>query len=170
MARDSWRTRRWRDKLRVWVGRTGWRPADVAARWPRPKPDLAQFEKYDPPVAPVVALYAFGQLVALVALLGWMEWSALSYWAGASLWAFMVWTMVTTALRLEGREAQPLLGWDLLRLACLGMLLVATGGSAGQAPTLAGWTYLALNLCCLPAITLGGGTRERVIPRSPAAG
>ena len=25
IARDSWHTRRWRDKLRVWIGRTGWR-------------------------------------------------------------------------------------------------------------------------------------------------
>jgi sterol desaturase/sphingolipid hydroxylase (fatty acid hydroxylase superfamily) len=170
MLRDSWRTRRWRDKLRVWVGRTGWRPADVAARYPRPKPDLSQFEKYDPPVTPAVALYAFGQLVALVALLGWMEWSALSYWAGAALWAFMVWTMVTTALRLEGREAQALLGWDLLRLACLGLLLLATTGSAGQALTLAGWAYLALNLSCLPAITSAGGRPPQSISRSPAAG
>ena len=30
MAKDSWYTRNWRDKCKVWVSRTGWRPADVA--------------------------------------------------------------------------------------------------------------------------------------------
>ena len=34
MARDSWAASRWQDKLKVWVARTGWRPADVAATLP----------------------------------------------------------------------------------------------------------------------------------------
>jgi alkylglycerol monooxygenase len=46
MFRDSWNTRRWRDKLRVWVARTGWRPDDVAASDPRPKTDLAHFRTF----------------------------------------------------------------------------------------------------------------------------
>jgi len=37
---DARRTRRWRDKLRLWFMPTGWRPADVAARYPMGKPDL----------------------------------------------------------------------------------------------------------------------------------
>ncbi len=36
LAKDSWRTRSWADKLRVWLMHPGWRPADVAARWPKP--------------------------------------------------------------------------------------------------------------------------------------
>lgn len=34
LVRDSWHTRRWRDKLDVWFKPPGWRPADVAACFP----------------------------------------------------------------------------------------------------------------------------------------
>ncbi|MGB1142521.1 MAG: sterol desaturase family protein, partial [Halioglobus sp.] len=69
MARDSWNTASWRDKLKVWVSRTGWRPADVAAASPRQKNDLEHFERYDPRVPGLVSWYAFFQLVAVVVLL-----------------------------------------------------------------------------------------------------
>jgi sterol desaturase/sphingolipid hydroxylase (fatty acid hydroxylase superfamily) len=48
---DSWRTRRWADKLRVWFKPPGWRPADVAAQWPSPSFDLRQVQRFDPPLA-----------------------------------------------------------------------------------------------------------------------
>jgi sterol desaturase/sphingolipid hydroxylase (fatty acid hydroxylase superfamily) len=35
MARDSWHAASWSDKLRVWFKHPGWRPPDVAARWPK---------------------------------------------------------------------------------------------------------------------------------------
>jgi sterol desaturase/sphingolipid hydroxylase (fatty acid hydroxylase superfamily) len=34
LLRDSWHTRQWRDKFAVWFKPPGWRPADVAARFP----------------------------------------------------------------------------------------------------------------------------------------
>ena len=40
LLRDSWRAGRWADKLRVWFEPPGWRPADVAARWPKPAFEL----------------------------------------------------------------------------------------------------------------------------------
>src|SRR3954469_11746053 len=35
LAKDSWHAKSWRDKLRVWIKPPGWRPADVAARFPK---------------------------------------------------------------------------------------------------------------------------------------
>ena len=49
---DSVHAARWADKLRVWWMPPGWRPADVAARWPRPPFQLAEMERYDPPQSP----------------------------------------------------------------------------------------------------------------------
>jgi len=48
LALDAWRARTWADKLRVWLKPPGWRPADVAARWPKPAFDIAQMRLYDP--------------------------------------------------------------------------------------------------------------------------
>ncbi|MDH4040558.1 MAG: sterol desaturase family protein [Gammaproteobacteria bacterium] len=147
MFRDSWHTRRWRDKLRVWVARTGWRPADVAQRYPRDKPGLAQFRKFDPPVSRLVGAYAFAQLVAAVLLLDFMQKTDLAYWSGFSMWALLLAGMVTTALWLEGRDPVRLLRWELLRLAGLSLLLLAAqAAQAGAGLLLAGVGYGVLNL------------------------
>jgi len=150
MYRDSRHTARWRDKLRVWVGRTGWRPADVAQRYPREKTALEQFRKFDPAVPPLVGLYAFMQLVAAVLLLDFMQKTELAYWSGVSLWALLVAGMVTTAWWLEGREPMRLLRWELSRLAALAALLLAGwSAQAGTGLLLAGAGYGALNLLFL---------------------
>ncbi len=67
IARDSWHTARWRDKLGVWFARTGWRPADVAQRFPREKNNLDDFERFDPDVPVAQSRYVLAQFV-LVAL------------------------------------------------------------------------------------------------------
>ena len=48
---DSWRASSWADKARVWLKPPGWRPADVAARWPKDAFDIAQVQRYDPPAS-----------------------------------------------------------------------------------------------------------------------
>jgi sterol desaturase/sphingolipid hydroxylase (fatty acid hydroxylase superfamily) len=64
---DSWRARSWADKLRVWLKPPGWRPADVAARWPRPAFDIAAVQRFDPPVSPAASVAA---AVLFLAVLG----------------------------------------------------------------------------------------------------
>ncbi|TVP52954.1 MAG: sterol desaturase family protein [Mongoliibacter sp.] len=34
LIQDAWRTKSWKDKLRIWFMPTGWRPADVAEKYP----------------------------------------------------------------------------------------------------------------------------------------
>ncbi len=156
MARDSWRTENWRDKLHVWVARTGWRPADVAARYPRQKNDLSHFEKFDPGVPAAVSLYGFFQLVAVVILLAYMQWTPLGYWAGVALWGVLLATTVTTALWLEGRGASSMKRWEVLRLAAF-VLLLLLGWSSGAAalPLASGVIYLLLNIAMLRPLTAG---------------
>ena len=48
LAKDSWRAANWGDKLRVWFKHPGWRPADVAANWPKPAFEIAKVERFDP--------------------------------------------------------------------------------------------------------------------------
>ena len=62
---DSWRARSWADKLRVWWKPPGWRPADVAARWPKPAFEIAALRRFDPP-APPAAQWAAGLLFLAV--------------------------------------------------------------------------------------------------------
>ena len=48
LARDTWHARGLSDKLRIWLEPPGWRPADVAARFPKPAFTLQGVERYDP--------------------------------------------------------------------------------------------------------------------------
>jgi len=61
LAVTSWRTASWRDKLKVWFAPPGWRPADVAARWPKAPYSLDQFRLYDPVIPRAVRTYALLQ-------------------------------------------------------------------------------------------------------------
>jgi hypothetical protein len=149
MARDSWRTTRWRDKLKVWVARTGWRPADVAARYPREKPDLAQFRKYDPPSSPLLGAYALFQLVVAVVLLTAMQQDEPGYLTGVLLWVQLVAGMVTTAMWLEGSEPARVTRWEWLRLASLGLLPLLAPEFAGPTPLAAVAAYATLCLSFL---------------------
>ena len=46
---DAWHAKRWVDKLRIWFMPTGWRPKDVAERFPRSIiEDVHKMEKYNP--------------------------------------------------------------------------------------------------------------------------
>lgn len=49
LIKDAWRTKSWKEKLTLWFKPTGYRPADVAEKYPVYKiEDVYQFEKYDP--------------------------------------------------------------------------------------------------------------------------
>ncbi len=65
---DSIRTKRWQDKIAVWFRRTGWRPADMQAAYPKESTDLKIFEKFDPPISVARRRYVMAQFVVVVAL------------------------------------------------------------------------------------------------------
>ena len=60
---DARKTRFWRDKLSVWFRRTGWRPADVEARYPKQRADLTRFQKFDPETSLAQKHYVMAQFV-----------------------------------------------------------------------------------------------------------
>ena len=75
LLHDSWHTRHWRDKLGVWLRPPGWRPEDVAQRWPAPAFELHR-PRFDPPLPAgraVAAVLLFGVLLAGSA---WLLWQA----------------------------------------------------------------------------------------------
>jgi sterol desaturase/sphingolipid hydroxylase (fatty acid hydroxylase superfamily) len=67
LCKDSWRARSWADKLRVWLKPPGWRPADVAARWPKPAFDIAAVERYDPAASRLAIAAAAALFVLMMA-------------------------------------------------------------------------------------------------------
>jgi sterol desaturase/sphingolipid hydroxylase (fatty acid hydroxylase superfamily) len=76
LVKDSWRAASWADKLRVWFKHPGWRPADVAARWPKPAFDIAAVQRFDPPMRPGAGAAAFGLFGVLLAGTALFLWNA----------------------------------------------------------------------------------------------
>lgn len=79
LAHDSWHTRRWADKLRVWLKPPGWRPADVARRFPKPAFDITQMPLFEPPMGSTLRWFAgvhFALLIAGVSAFLWQADSA----------------------------------------------------------------------------------------------
>jgi hypothetical protein len=71
LVQDAWHARAWKDKLRLWFMPTGWRPADVAERYPlaRCLPDTQQKFDNAPP-----ASVSLGVLMVHLVLMGWTVW------------------------------------------------------------------------------------------------
>jgi hypothetical protein len=63
LARDSWHTRSWADKVKRWFAAPGWRPADVAAMFPGEPFELRR-APYDPPLSAARQALAFVAFVA----------------------------------------------------------------------------------------------------------
>ena len=145
-ARDAWHARRWRDKLKVWFMHPGWRPTDVAERFPKPAFDQRR-EEYDPFASPWMKAYGLLQFVLALGLGVYFLQTA----AAAPLWAalaqagFLLATLMLIGALLEGRR-WPL--WpELVRLALLGLLPLLAGrwldGSAVSPPLQSGFVAVA---------------------------
>lgn len=139
---DARRTRRWRDKLRIWFMPTGWRPADVAARYPQAKPDLARFRKFEIPLGRAQQVYVTAQFAAYVALGSYLmdvdgQVSAAALVLG---WTVMVFGLFALGAALENRPWATRL--ELLRLASNALALYLAGALGLGTVTLLAWALL----------------------------
>ena len=67
LIKDAWRAADWRDKLRIWFMPTGWRPADVDARFPEPKiEDPYHFEKYETKASTALKTWVWVQFITII--------------------------------------------------------------------------------------------------------
>lgn len=132
MAKDSWHTRRWRDKLRVWFGPPGWRPADVAAWQPKPEYDPRRdFSRFDPPRSLPLTVYALVQIVLLIAaddhFLAVLP--AEAGWLNALYFLFILAGLATLGGILENRREFVLL--EAGRVTVVGVVVLVFGSWFG---------------------------------------
>ena len=105
LAKDSWRTESWGDKLRVWIKPPGWRPADVAARFPGPVFDLVAVQRFQPEVSWAALWFGAMQFVLLLGGVAVFLWFADGLpGAQAAVWlAALAVGLWTTGAVLQGR-------------------------------------------------------------------
>ncbi|MDJ0794296.1 MAG: sterol desaturase family protein [Woeseiaceae bacterium] len=101
---DARKAKRWRDKFGIWFRRTGWRPEDVEADYPKQRTDLARFHKFNPVVPASIRRYAIAQFIVAILIVLWI---GDLYAKGESVIVPCValWTLLLTLGFLnEGRE------------------------------------------------------------------
>jgi sterol desaturase/sphingolipid hydroxylase (fatty acid hydroxylase superfamily) len=136
LARMSWRTASFADKIRVWLKPPGWRPPDLAAAEPATTFDLGAFRnrKYEPALGGAAAWLAGGLFALLVAAgthvialdaaspLSGVPGSAYAAWVVLSLWALGRWT-----------DARPGSAWLLASLLVAAALSIVHAAPAPAA-------------------------------------
>jgi alkylglycerol monooxygenase len=139
---DARRTGRWWDKLRIWFMPTGWRPADVAQRYPQAKQDLTNFRKFEVPLGGAQQLYVLLQFAAYVALGSYLMNAGGRLPLAALLlgWGVMAFGLFVLGTALENRPWARRL--ELTRLG-LNLPAYALAGVTGLGPVTAlGWVAL----------------------------
>lgn len=122
---DARKTAHWRDKVGVWFRRTGWRPADVAAQYPKPSADLGHFAKFDAAPGPGMRYYVMAQFVVVLLLtLAIGRMFGTTGTVGVLTPCMMLWALLLTIGMLnEGRE-------HAVRVELARLLLVVPVGTA----------------------------------------
>jgi alkylglycerol monooxygenase len=73
LIQDAWRTKSWKDKFTLWFRHTGYRPADVAAKYPVYKiEDVYQFDKYDTRTSPALNAWSWLQMILILLFVSYL--------------------------------------------------------------------------------------------------
>ena len=73
MIKDAARTKNWNDKFRIWIMPTGWRPADVAEKFPVHKiNDVYQMQKYDTKASPSLHVWSWVQITMTLLFISYL--------------------------------------------------------------------------------------------------
>ena len=158
---DACRAQSGWDKLRIWFMRTGWRPADVAAKYPMNKPDLSRFRKFEVLLDGRLQGYVAVQFCLYIALGSYLMGleHELPTAALAVGWGAVAWGLFVLGAMLENRPQAFRL--EVLRLAS-NLPLAGLAPLVGLWPaSTAGWVgllgYSVLSgiglYCCASRIT-----------------
>ncbi|WP_426270618.1 sterol desaturase family protein [Dyella kyungheensis] len=129
-AKDAWHARRWRDKLLVWLKPPGWRPADVAERFPKPAFDI-QRERFLPQLSRGLTVYGLVQFALLLGMA--VQFLDLAKQVPATtLVAYAVFLVLSlTALGALTEARRIGIGLELARLFATAAMPLLTGGWFG---------------------------------------
>jgi sterol desaturase/sphingolipid hydroxylase (fatty acid hydroxylase superfamily) len=130
--KDAWHARRWRDKLLIWLKPPGWRPADVAERFPKPAFDI-QRERYAPQLSRGLVIYGLAQFALLLGM-GVQFLDLAKHLPAASLIGYAVFLLLSLyalGALTEGHRSG--VGLELARLIVTAAIPLVTGGWFGVA-------------------------------------
>ncbi|MBL7739769.1 MAG: sterol desaturase family protein [Chitinophagaceae bacterium] len=119
LIKDAWRTSDWKDKFALWFKPTGYRPADVAAKFPVYKiSDVYHFEKYNTKASPALNVWSWVQMLMILLFVSYLFGSialikqldtAYIFWYGG-----FIFLSVYAATELMDRNPYAII-WEMIR-------------------------------------------------------
>lgn len=150
LIKDAWRTSSWKDKARIWFMPTGWRPADVARKFPVYKiSDVYHFEKYDTPASPLFSAWCWFQLTMLLLFISYLFGKIVFIGSpGIFYYGFFVFLFVyaLTDLMDQNRYAPV---WELLKCSFAAGIIFYTGDWFQAGQFVPGIKFVVLAYCIL---------------------
>ncbi|MFT3749198.1 MAG: sterol desaturase family protein [Agriterribacter sp.] len=116
LIKDAWRTKSWKDKFRIWLMPTGWRPKDVEEKYTVYKiEDVYHFEKYNPVNSIALMVWNWIQLIVLLLFISYL-FANISYIGnpGIFLYGLFVFLHVYAFTDLADRNASAIV-WELIK-------------------------------------------------------
>lgn len=116
LIQDAWRTKSWKDKFRLWLMPTGWRPPDVEAKYPVYKiKDVYHFKKYDTAITPLMKAWLWFQLVMLLLFVSYLFGNIATIGSpGIFIYGFFIFVYVYAFSELMDNNAFAWL-WELIK-------------------------------------------------------
>jgi sterol desaturase/sphingolipid hydroxylase (fatty acid hydroxylase superfamily) len=153
LIKDAWRAKSWKDKLKIWFMPLGWRPEDVAEKYPVNKiEDVYHFEKYNPQLTKGMLIWSFGQLIALLLLLSYLFGNLADVGApGIFYYGGFVFLTVYSYTELMDRNPNAW-AWELLKVAYAMYFIVNSGDWFEMNKLLPGSVYIFAGYLVVSAI------------------
>ena len=143
LIQDAWRAEKWADKLKIWFMPLGWRPADVAQKYPVAKiQDVYHFEKYNPALTKGMLIWSFTQLMVLLLLLSYLFGNIAAIgMPGIFYFGGYIFLSVYAFTELMDRNPNAW-AWDLLKAAYAFYFIASTGDWFELSKLLPGAAYI----------------------------
>lgn len=148
---DAVRTADWRDKLAIWFRQTGWRPADIEAKFPKRVHDPDLFRKFDPEIDQDMRRYLLLQYTFVVAMVLWIGvlYTTSGLWAVVVPCLFLWTTLYSVGVLSEGKLHGPRI--EMFRLVLLLPAAIIASATWTSKPLAFGMIFFAIvSLFLLP--------------------
>ncbi len=143
LIQDAWRAKNWGDKLKIWFMPLGWRPSDVAAKYPVAKiQDVYHFDKYNPELNAGMRIWSFSQLIVLLLLLSYL-FSNLAAIGAPGIFYYGGFVFLTVFAYTELMDRNPLAWcWEVLKSSYALYFVFTTGDWFGLNAQFSGAVYV----------------------------
>ena len=119
LMKDGWRTKSWKEKLTLWFKPTGYRPADVAEKYPVYKiEDVYHFNKYAPKASLALQVWSWIQITLTLLFISYLfgNIAAINKMNGAFIYLYAAFVFLTVYAYTELMDRNPFaIFWETVK-------------------------------------------------------